>query len=351
MIVLAGVLVVATLVVGQDFGPAPIVLREGELPPDHHRPVSGVGRRCRGNGDRNRDRVAALVADVYRTDTQVTETVLDAVADVFATFGLAAEPLAPPETTTTTGATTTSTETTTTGGSETTEGSTTTVETTTTTVPAEPLPRTEQILLVQEAYPLLDDQTIATLVDLINGDIDRVAAGENALFPLVRQEAIDIAEEFLLEGSGRRSSGAVRSELVTVPRPLVLLPDDVRPLAEAALADVVQQSLQANEFRDDGATQLARLEARDAVADLTVDFVAGEHRASGRPTHRGRNPGDRRPRIARDRRRRHAGASPWLSSLFSWSHSLRHLLPGSLPTCGDARRWWDCSVSCSSSRP
>ena len=166
-----------------------------------------------------RDRVAALVADVYRTDTQVTETVLDAVADVFATFGLAAEPLAPPETTTTTGATTTSTETTTTGGSETTEGSTTTVETTTTTVPAEPLPRTEQILLVQEAYPLLDDQTIATLVDLINGDIDRVAAGENALFPLVRQEAIDIAEEFLLEGIRSTELGAVRSELVTVPRP------------------------------------------------------------------------------------------------------------------------------------
>ncbi|MEK7251640.1 MAG: HDIG domain-containing metalloprotein [Actinomycetota bacterium] len=277
VIVLAGVLVVATLVVGQDFGPAPIVLREGEAAPQTIIAPSAVSVVDVEATATERDRVAALVADVYRTDTQVTETVLDAVADVFATFGLAAEPLAPPETTTTTGATTTSTETTTTGGSETTEGSTTTVETTTTTVPAEPLPRTEQILLVQEAYPLLDDQTIATLVDLINGDIDRVAAGENALFPLVRQEAIDIAEEFLLEGIRSTELGAVRSELVTVPRPLVLLPDDVRPLAEAALADVVQQSLQANEFRDDGATQLARLEARDAVADLTVDFVAGEH--------------------------------------------------------------------------
>ena len=282
VVALAGVLVVAILAIGQDLGPAPVVLREGEAAPQTIIAPAEVSVVDRAATEAARNQAAALVDDVYETDTQVTETVLDAVADVFAIVGLAAEPVLPPDTTTTTGPTTTTAETTTTVETTTTaqdgtDGSTTTEQTTTTTLPPEPPARTEQILFVKDEYPLLRDQTIATLVDLVNGDVDRIAAGENALFPLVRQEAIDIAEEYLLDGIKTTELGAVRDALATRPRSLVLLPDEIRPQAEAALADVVQLYLQANRFRDDAATQLARQEARDEVTDFTVVFVPGEN--------------------------------------------------------------------------
>lgn len=270
-LLLAGALAVLAVTVSQDLGPAPVVLREGEAAPQTFIAPAGVTVVDEDATEAARDAAEAAVADLYRTDTQVTETVLDAVADTFATVAAVAEPLPPPGTTTTTSGETTTTSTTNPG-----DTTTTTEATTTTTIPAEPRPRTDQIMLVQAAYPLLDDQTIATLVDLVNEDTDRIAEGETAFFPVVRQEAVDIAEEYLLRGIKSTELGEVRTELVTRPRPLVLLPDELRAPAESAVADVVQLSLQANSFRDDAATQAARLEARQSVTESTIVFVAGQ---------------------------------------------------------------------------
>ena len=262
-------LAVGALTFAQDLGPAPVELREGEAAPQTFVAPARVTVVDEFATELARVDAAAAVDDVYATDIQVTETVLEDVADIFATVAAVAEPMAPPGTTTTTlPATTTSVP----------PGSTTTTAagTTTTTVPPEPMPRAEQILVVRETYPLLDDLTVATLVDLVNDDVERVADGDTALFPLVRQEAVDIAEEYLLAGIRITELGAVRSELVTRPRPLVLLPDELRAPAEVAVADVVQLYLQANRFRDDAATQEARLEARQSVPNQTVVFVGGE---------------------------------------------------------------------------
>ncbi len=274
VLVAAGILVVAVLTLGQDLGEEPIVLREGEAAPQTFIAPTEVRVVDEAASEAERNRVSALVEDVYRVDTQVTETVLDAVVDLFATVAFVAEPIVGPVATTTTIADPTTTA----APGDTT---TTVAETTTTTLPPEPLPRAEQISLVADAYPLLDDQTVADLVDLVNGDPDRLAEGESALFPLVRQEAIDIAEEYLLGGIKTTELAEVRSELVTRPRPIVLLPDELRAPIEAAVADVVQLSLQANRFRDDAATQLARLAAQETVSDITVVFVAGQHIVRG----------------------------------------------------------------------
>ena len=276
VLVAAGILVVAVLTMGQDLVEAPVVLREGEAAPQTFIAPAEVRVVDEAASEAEANRVASLVEDVYRIDTQVTETVLDAVVDLFSTVALAAEPIVAPGPVTTT--TTIADPTTTAAPGDTT---TTIPETTTTTVPPEPLPRAEQISLVADAYPLLDDQSVADLVDLVGGDPDRIAEGESALFPLVRQEAIDIAEEYLISGIKSTELGEIRSELVTRPRPIVLLPDEVRPSIEAAVADVVQMSLQANRFRDDAATQIARLAAQESVSDITVVFVAGQHIVRG----------------------------------------------------------------------
>jgi membrane-associated HD superfamily phosphohydrolase len=256
VLVLAGLLAVLIVTVGQDFGPAPVVLRVGEAAPQTYIAPARVSVVDLAATETARSEAAAQVADVYRIDTQVNETVLEDVADVFATVAMVAEPVLPPETTTTTGAETTT--------SSTAPGDTTTTSepTTTTTLPAEFQPRTEQIILVKEAHNLLNDLTIAALVDLVNGDRARLEAGDTELFPLVRQEAVDIAKEYLSRGIKAPELGEVRSELVTLPPPLVLLPDELRGPAEAAVADVVQLSLQANELRDDAPRRRAWRPAR-----------------------------------------------------------------------------------------
>ena len=273
--VAAGV-VVLVLTAGQDLGPDPVVLREGEAAPQTFIAPAELRVVDEAASEALRAQVAALVEDVYRIDTDVTETVLDDIADIFASVALAAEPLIVPEASTTTSTTTLDSTTSTAAPGDTGATTTSTVPETTTTQPAEPLPRAEQILIVEDSYPLLDDQTVADLVDLVNGDPERVAGGEAALFPLVQQKAIDIAEEYLLRGITSIELGGVRSELVTRPRPLVLLPDELRIPIEAAVADVIQLSLQANKLRDDAATQLARLAAEESVSDQTVLYVAGE---------------------------------------------------------------------------
>jgi membrane-associated HD superfamily phosphohydrolase len=194
-LVLAGLVTVLTVTLGQDLGPAPVVLRVGEAASQTFIAPARVSVVDLAATETARSEAAAQVEDLYRIDTQVTETVLEFVADVFATVGEVAKPVLPPGTTTTT---TTLADTTSTSAPGATTS--TTADVTTTTIPAEPMPRTEQILVVAEAYPLLDDLTVASLVDLVNGDPGRVEAGDTELFRW-RQEAVDIANEYLQRGS------------------------------------------------------------------------------------------------------------------------------------------------------
>lgn len=269
-------LVVLILVWGQEVAPEPIELQVGEGAPQTFVATSTVEVVDEEATEAARQAAAEAVADVYRTDTQATETVLSIIAALFSDIATAAEPVEPevPVTTTTEPPPTTEipTTVTTTPGDETT---TTEAATTTTTEPPQPIPRTEQMLLIKASYPLLEDETIAALVDLVNDDAERIAAGETALFPVVRQEAIDIAEDYLLDGIRPTELDDARTDLVTRPRPLVLLPDEIREATEQAVSDVVVNALQANEFRDDAATQLARLEASAAVDELKRTFGAG----------------------------------------------------------------------------
>lgn len=278
------------LMLGRPTAEPPVLLVEGDPAPETFiapGPVSVVDEA--ETADRRAD-AAAAVSDVYQSDPQTTATVLDSIGRFFADVAAAAQPVdfdvddPDPVIPTTQPTTTTSEDTTTTTGAPddttTSTTSTTTTSTTTTTLPPEPAPIDSQIQLLDASYPLFSTETIVSLVQLVNDDLYvRAPAGEQQLFPIVEGEAIDTAEEFLLDGIRTTELGQIRGRLVADPRPIVLLrgiTDDERAVLESAVAEVVALSLQANEFKDDGATQLARLEAEDAVEDVVVEFVAGQ---------------------------------------------------------------------------
>ncbi len=240
--------------------------------------------------------------DIYRTDLQVTETVLDAISNFFEDVRAAAVPVAVPvedpdsitppvtipttttseETTTTALDTTTTTgETTTTvpGGdaeTTTTPAPTTTTSTTTTTQPPRPVSRTTQTQQIEDSHPFLSRETIDAFVDLINDDWTRALEGEALFFSIVENEAIDQAKSFLNEGIRSTELAGVRTDLADNPLPIVLLPDRDEEAMEAAVAELVAVSLQANEFKDDVATAIARIEAEDLVEDVVVEYRTNE---------------------------------------------------------------------------
>lgn len=283
----------------------PVTLQEGQPAPETFiatRPVTVTDEAATAA---ERSRAAADVEDIYRIDTQATETVLGAINSFFEDVRTAATPIpvvpddsdsiTPPTTlatTTTAEATTTSEESTTTvaettptsdagdAGSSTSVETTTSTSTTTTTLPPpEPAPITTQIQQLERLHPFLSLETIAAMADLINADWERSGLGEPELFPIVETEAIDMAEGFLLDGIRSTELDDVRTGLVSNPRPIVLLrgiaPQD-REAVESAAAELVALSLQSNEFKDDAATQLARFEAESAVEDLERSFSTGE---------------------------------------------------------------------------
>lgn len=296
---LLATLVFATLVlmVGRPTAEPPVLLVEGDPAPETFiadGPVSVVDEAAT---EQARAEAADAVPDFYRTDSQATETVLDSISRFFEDITGGAQPvvidvddpdtITPP---TTEPSTTTSEDTTTTTapGSTTTDGSgsstssstTTSSTTTTTTLPPKPASLETQVQLIELGYPLFSSETIEVLVTLANDDLyTRAPAGEAQLFPIVESEAIDTAEQYLLDGIRTTELEAIRSSLVADPRPIVLLrgiTDEQRAMLESSVAEVVALSLQANEFKDDAETQLRRLEAQDAVDDIVVGFVEGE---------------------------------------------------------------------------
>jgi len=272
------------LVIGVDTGPEPVKLTIGEPAPQTFFATEIVEVADDDETARLKAEAAAAVADVYRTDTQATETVLASIAEFFSNVTDAAEPIVidvedpdsitPPSTeaTTTTEASTVTSE----GTTETTpdDETTTSATTTTTTLPPEPPPPEEQVARLEMLHPLLRDTTIEAMVDVVNGDFEAPVTGQ--LLPLVRQAALDTAEQYLLDGIRSTELEAVRSRVFTQPRPLVLLPDEMRTEVENAVADLVSVSLQANEFSDENATQIARLEAEGEVEQQFREYQTGE---------------------------------------------------------------------------
>jgi putative nucleotidyltransferase with HDIG domain len=282
------------LIVGRPTAEPPVLLVEGDPAPETFIATDQVSVVDEVETEVRRQAAADAVQDVYRTDSQATQTVLNSISRFFEDVRAGAQPIVidvdDPDTITpsTDPTTTTSEDTTTTDGSATSEGettttsttTTTTMATTTTTLPPEPAPRDTQIQLLQLDYPLFSTETIFAFVELINDDLYiRADAGEAQYFSIVEGEAIDTAEEFLLDGIRTTELESIRTSLVGDPRPIVLLrlEDEAKEtLTEAAVAEVVALSLQANDFKDDAATQLERLAAADSVEDIVVEFVQGE---------------------------------------------------------------------------
>ncbi len=153
-----------------------------------------------------------------------------------------------------------------------------TTSSTTTTIPLTYLPREVQIAVLVDEYPSLDNETIVVMVDIRNDDIDRIENGEPALFDFVEQEALEEAESLLELGIQASELTRVREELLGDPPSLILLrdlDDEQRIAAEAAVADLLADLLQANRIVDEAATELNREAAAAAVDDITVSFGSG----------------------------------------------------------------------------
>jgi len=286
------------LLVGQAKPVEPIILQAGQASPETFIASRRVEVTDQVATDTQKAQAAAGVADVYRTDTEATEAVLASIGEFFSNVRDASAPIDSGDdpdgvivpstrpTTTTTEApddetSTTGTTTTTAAGDDTTTTepeTTTTQSTTSTTAPLRPSPES-QVAVLRAQHPLLDTGTITVIVQLINDDVDRLQAGSPPLFPIVEEETVDIASEILLAGIRSNELAAIRSDLITDPRPIVLLiglEPDARAAAEQAVSDIIVQSLQANEFLDESATAEAKLAAENGVESVTTVFEQGQ---------------------------------------------------------------------------
>ena len=228
-------------------------------------------------------RVAAAnsVETVYTNDNEATLAVIREVNSFFDDLaeGAIDESLIPDETTTTSTTieeTTTSTE----PGETTTSTSTSTTTTLPPTTTTTTLPRRsieEQIALLNISHATLS-LPIPSMVELYNNDLDRVADGEDAAFPEVESETLDLVTEELERGI-KPTELSARQDLYINPltRPPIFvpgLPRDEQPMAREAIAQVVGFSLQANLRVDDPATAEQRKAEAEAVEPVTVTYRA-----------------------------------------------------------------------------
>ncbi|MBN2112503.1 MAG: HDIG domain-containing protein [Acidimicrobiia bacterium] len=292
------VFVALVLVAGQGEEVEVVTLREGQPAPETLIATGDVEVVDETATEAARQAAGREVEEVYTPDAAAGAAALRSIQDFFANVDEAAAPLEIPDddpgvvptvtTTPTTAAETTTSEATSTSEGETTtseatttsEETTTSTSTSTTTTLPPPPPEEVQIAQLRQEHPLLRPETLQVMVAVRNDDLERVAAGEGEIFPLVETEALTLANTYL--GNGIRSGELeqVRNSLVSDPPTLILLrdlPDEQRLAAEAGVADLVATSLQPNSFPDDAATQFAREQAMAAVEDFTVSYVAGEN--------------------------------------------------------------------------
>ncbi len=161
---------------------------------------------------------------------------------------------------------------------ETTTSSSTSTSTTTTTLP--PRPREEQSELLAGTSPQVPQAVREQMLDILNVDLERIAAGEPGFFSDVELEALEIARELLQRDGGILATelDEVQRELITAPPPVLLpgVPTEARDSARVAIAELVATFLQANKRVDADRTNELRDAAAAAQPPELADFVFGE---------------------------------------------------------------------------
>ncbi len=277
-------LVAVILSAGRDTGgTVPIELAVGEPAPETFianrstDPIEDVEAT-----EAQRDLARRSVETVYTDDTDATLTVLREVNSFFVDLKEVAidESLIPPEESSTTSTTVAETTSSTEPGETTSSTTTTTTEpptTTTTTLPRRTLE--DQIDLLSIAHPTLTS-SIPSFVELYNNDLDRVAEGEDAVFPAVEQKSLETVNDELQAGI-KPSELTERQDLYLNPltRPplfVVGLPIEEQSMAREAIAQLVGFSLQANLRADNDATEALREEMAAEVEPETITYRAGD---------------------------------------------------------------------------
>jgi putative nucleotidyltransferase with HDIG domain len=229
-------------------------------------------------------RIAAAnsVETVYTNDNEATLAVIREVNTFFDDLaeGAIDESLIPDEETTTTSTTIEETTTSTEPGETTTSTTTTTTlppTTTTTTLPRRSIE--EQVALLNLSHAKLNS-AIPSMVTLYNNDLDRIADGDEAAFPEVEAETIDLVRDELDRGI-KPTELSERQDLYINPltRPPIFvagLPRDEQPMAREAIAQLVGFSLQANLRVDNDATATEREARSAAVEPVTVTYRNGD---------------------------------------------------------------------------
>jgi cyclic-di-AMP phosphodiesterase PgpH len=272
----AGILALAivfsalALTIGRDAPVQMPVPSVGEPSPETYTATAFVQVVDEEETERRRAAAAAAVEDVFTVRHDATDSVLKGLTDFFTDVRRVAQiPVVPEDPGDGEGEETTTTTT------EPAEGED--EETTTTTLPPEPPPREEQVAELRSLYVLVSEDSVRTVVDLINDDPERAADGEDELFPIVLRSTIETAQRVLDERIKPVELEAKKSELIRNPPALPLIPEEIQPEVRQAVADIVAQFLTANYFEDTEATREARELARDSVEDVVVDYLPGRN--------------------------------------------------------------------------
>jgi len=167
------------------------------------------------------------------------------------------------------------------------EGSTTTTQpppTTTTTEPVSPdaprRPVDEQVELLKKDYAILGEDTLASFVELHEKDLDRVAEGEESVFPDMQLTAIGWARNELIDGIRDAELGAVKQKYLnpaTIP-PIFIpgIPEGDIAETQKVLGSLVANFIQSNEIVDNQQWETDKQAAEDAVPEQTTRYVFGD---------------------------------------------------------------------------
>ncbi|MFQ5516009.1 MAG: HD family phosphohydrolase [Acidimicrobiia bacterium] len=299
MMVLAVAVVFTSLVlvVGVSSPQAPAAPLVGQPSPQDFTATESISVVDEAATETQRQLAANNVATVFTTDQEVTLAVLAEIGGFFNAVRLAAEPIevAPdvtiPSTTSTTttttiaddGSSTTSTSTSpstsvvdsSTSTTSTSTTTTTVAETTTTTVPRPAL--VTQLDTLRFDYPQLDEATLATMVEILNDDIEGID-GAPPVFNAVEEHALGVASDLLTPGILASEVGQAKADLLNDPKRALIggISESTRLRIEAAVADIVVTNLLPNRRIDEVATNAARAAAAAAVTEVTVPFVQGQ---------------------------------------------------------------------------
>ncbi len=133
---------------------------------------------------------------------------------------------------------------------------------------------TEQVDAIKREFAFFGDDVIP-FIQQFNDDVARREAGELEGFPVMVDATLALATAQMDGGIRSSELPDVRSALVTPPLPNVFVPgleDEELAIVRESVARVVAQSLQANEFPDEVATDALRETNAAAVDTVTVQY-------------------------------------------------------------------------------